>query len=83
MMSGRETVTNSGIKAVKEARVPAVAAELGDSPISSVGAFRACAGAVSGGKNTLAMNIPTTKSSTTALKASILFNFLLDRGAIC
>ena len=84
-MSGREIVTNSGINAVKEARVPAVAAESGASPVSSAGAFKACTGAASGGKNTLAMNIPTTKSSTTVVKASFLFKFkyLQDRGAIC
>jgi hypothetical protein len=78
MMSGKESVTSSGINAVKEARVPAVPAEFGASPASSAGAFRACTGAASGGKYTLAMNIPTTKRSTTVLNVSILFKFVLD-----
>ncbi len=62
-INGRELVTSSGISAVKEAKVPFTASELGDWITPSVGALNAWTGLESGGKKLVAMNRLVTSKS--------------------
>jgi hypothetical protein len=77
-MSGRDTVTVSGISAVKEASVPATPLELGTKGAYTCGGFNARTGVASGGSKTLASNINVTRSNVITVTASTLFGFLFD-----